>query len=91
MYGPTITMDSATSPLSLPKNGKKKLMLESQATLKKGPAADLMSVFPEFYVNKYRKAHYTRLSWAANINHRLIKKICCPLRHESYLSMPLVI
>lgn len=40
-------------------------MLESQATLKKGPAADLMSVFPEFYVNKYRKAHYTRLSWAA--------------------------
>lgn len=66
-------------------------MLESQATLKKGPAADLMSVFPEFYVNKYRKAHYTRLSWAANINHRLIEKICCTLRHESYLSMPLVI
>jgi len=62
-------------------------MLESQATLKKRPAADLMSIFPEFYVNKYRNAHYTRPSWAANINHRLIERICRTLRHEPYLNI----
>ncbi|KAH1543790.1 hypothetical protein KXX57_005734 [Aspergillus fumigatus] len=58
------------------------LMLEFQAALEKNPTADLMSMFPEQYLHEHRKARYRQLSYAANINYRVLDELYDTLRYE---------
>lgn len=88
---PSTIMGSATSPKSLPNadaaQWNKQLMLEFQAVLEKDPAADLISMFPDFYVHEHRNAQYGQLSNAAKINFRLMEDLHDTLRHEPEVNL----
>lgn len=63
------------------------LMLEFQAALEKNPAADLMSMFSDSYLHEHRNAQYRQLSYAANINFRVLDELYDTLRHEPEVNL----
>ncbi|KAI2888630.1 hypothetical protein CBS63078_10470 [Aspergillus niger] len=79
-------MGSAPTSISLANTNaaqwNRDLMLAFQAALENDPAADLMSMFPDFYLHEHRNAQYDRLSYAAKINFRLMEDLHDTLRHE---------
>ncbi|KAJ5579837.1 uncharacterized protein N7459_005822 [Penicillium hispanicum] len=58
------------------------LMREFQVALEKNPAADLLSMFPEFYRHEHRDSQCLHLSHAAQINLRALHKLHDRLQDE---------
>lgn len=63
------------------------VMLEFQAALEKNPAADLMSIFSDSYLQEHRNAQYRQLSYAAKINFRVLDELSDTLRHEPEVNL----
>ena len=84
-------MNNTTSARSLPNPNaaqwNRELMLEFQAALEKNPAADLMSMFPNHYMNEHRNARYSQLSYAANINFEVLDDLHTILKHEPEVNL----
>lgn len=83
------TTSSITSSLSNSEAAQwtQTLMREFQAELEKNPAADLMSMFPEFYRHEHRTSQYLQLSHAAKINLRTLHGLRDTLRNEPEVNM----
>ncbi|RAK98799.1 aminoglycoside phosphotransferase family protein [Aspergillus ibericus CBS 121593] len=62
-------------------------MLEFQAALEKDPAVDLMSMFSDSYIHEHRIAHYNQLSYAAEINFRLLNELHDALTNEPEVNL----
>ncbi|OJJ32890.1 hypothetical protein ASPWEDRAFT_42928 [Aspergillus wentii DTO 134E9] len=63
------------------------LMLEFQAALQRNPAADLMSMFPDSYIQDHRNAQYRQVSYAASINLRVLDDLYDTLKDEPEVNL----
>lgn len=63
------------------------IIREFQAALEENPAADLMSMFPDFYRHQHRNAQYRQLSYAAKFNFRTLNELYDKLRDEPEVNL----
>lgn len=63
------------------------LLLSFHAALEKDPAVDFLSLVSESYIREHRNAQYSKLSYAGQINFRIINELCGTLKREPEVNL----